>query len=340
MSKETVFVSGANGFIALHTVKILIEEGYKVVGSVRSTEKGENIKKLLKSDNFLYEIVPDIGQPGAFDEALQKHPEVTAFLHTASPCHFNVTDPVKDLVEPAVEGTKNALKAIHKYGANVKRVVITSSYAAIMDLEKAGSPEVVTTEEAWNPITLEDAAKDPLRGYLASKTFAEKAAWDFVKAEKPKFALSTVNPVYVFGPQAFDEEVKSELNFSSEIVNAITKLKENDAIPSLSGYFIDVRDVAKAHLKAFSSKETKGQRLLPSDSFFTAQGILDIYHKNFPKEAAKLPKGVPGSADNAIEAVAKIDNSKTKKLLGFEFISLEKSVVDSINQVFKVQNSK
>lgn len=340
MSKETVFVSGASGFIALHTVKVLIEKDYKVVGSVRSAEKGENIKKLLKSDNFSYEIVPDIGQPGAFDEALQKHPELTAFLHTASPFHFKVTDPVKDLIEPAVEGTKNALKAIHKYGTNVKRVVVTSSYAAIMDIEKVSSPEVVSTEETWNPITLEDAVKDPLRGYLASKTFAEKAAWDFVKAEKPKFSLSTVNPVYVFGPQAFDEEVKSELNTSSEIINTITKLKENDPIPSQSGYFIDVRDVAKAHLKAFSSEETRGQRLLTSDRFFVAQDILDIYHKNFPKEAAKLPKGTPGSGENAVEGAAKIDNSKTRKLLGFEFISLEKSVVDSISQIFNVQNRK
>ncbi|CCE73006.1 Piso0_000015 [Millerozyma farinosa CBS 7064] len=340
MSKETVFVSGATGFIALHTVKVLIEEGYKVVGSVRSTEKGENINKLLKSDNFVYEIVPDIGQPGAFDEALQKHPEVTTFLHTASPFHFKITDPIKDLVEPAVEGTKNALKAIHKYGANVKRVVITSSYAAIMNLEKAGSPEFVSTEESWNPITLEDASKDPMRGYLGSKTFAEKAAWDFVKTEKPKFSLSVVNPVYVFGPQAFDEEVKSELNTSSEVINAITKLKENDAIPSSSGNFIDVRDVAKAHLKAFSSEETKGQRLLTSERFFTAQDILDIYHKNFPKEAAKSPKGVPGSGEKAMSAASKIDNSKTRKLLGFEFISLEKSVVDSIGQILNVQKSK
>lgn len=340
MSKETVFVSGASGFIALHTVKVLIEGGYKVVGSVRSTEKGENIKKLLKSDNFSYEIVPDIGQPGAFDEALQKHPEVSVFLHTASPFHFKVTDPLKDLVEPAVEGTKNALKAINKYGTNVKRVVITSSYAAIMDLEKTDNPEVVSTEETWNPITFEEAVKDPLRGYVASKTYAEKAAWEFVKNEQPKFALSTVNPVYVFGPQAFDEEVKSELNTSSEIINSITKLKENDDIPSISGFFIDVRDVAKAHLIAFSSEETAGQRLLLSERFYTGQDILDIYHKNFPKEAANLPKGNPGSGENAINKKAKIDNKKTRKLLGFEFISLEKSVVDSINQIVKAQNSK
>ena len=53
----------------------------------------ENLKAAkLQSENFTYEIVKDIAVKGAFDDALKKHPEVTVFLHTASPFHFNVTD--------------------------------------------------------------------------------------------------------------------------------------------------------------------------------------------------------------------------------------------------------
>ena len=114
MSKA-VYVSGATGFIAQHIVKDLIEKGYKVIGSVRSAEKGDQLAKNLNSDNFSYEIVKDIAEPNAFDESLKKHPEVEYFMHTASPFHFNTSDIEKDLLLPAVEGTKNAFKSIKAY---------------------------------------------------------------------------------------------------------------------------------------------------------------------------------------------------------------------------------
>ncbi|GEQ69533.1 hypothetical protein JCM33374_g3205 [Metschnikowia sp. JCM 33374] len=196
----TVFVSGATGFIAQHIVQLLISKGYNVVGTVRSAEKGDHLKKLLGSDAFSYEIVPDVEPVGAFDEALKNHPEVTVFLHTASPFHFKATDIEKELLKPAIEGTKNALNAIKTYGPQIKRVVVTSSYAAMMDLSKLNDPSHIDTEESWNPSTWEQAKEGPIQGYLASKTFAERAAWDFVKEEKPLLTINYVNPVYVFGP--------------------------------------------------------------------------------------------------------------------------------------------
>ena len=109
MSSTSVFVSGASGYIAQELVKQLIQKNYKVVGTVRSNEKGDSLKENLKaaglqSENFSYEIVKDIAVEGAFDEALKAHPEVTIFLHTASPFHFNVTDVEKELLLPAING--------------------------------------------------------------------------------------------------------------------------------------------------------------------------------------------------------------------------------------------
>jgi nucleoside-diphosphate-sugar epimerase len=104
------------------------------------------------------------------------------------------------LLDPAVIGTTGVLKSIKKSAPSVKHVVITSSFASIVDPGKGFWPGHIYSEDDWNPITLEEAKESPTAGYRASKTFAEKAAWDFVEKEKPNFSLSTINPPMVFGP--------------------------------------------------------------------------------------------------------------------------------------------
>lgn len=336
MPSSTVFVTGATGYISQHICKDLLAKGYTVIGTVRSAAKGDHLKELLASDKFSYEIVPDIVPEGAFDSALQSHPEIEYVLHTASPFTFDISNIEKELLIPAVEGTKNALKAVKAYGKNVKHVVVTSSYAAIMDVTKLHDPNHVDTEENWCPLTWETSQENNFTGYIGSKKLAEKAARDFVANEDVNFTLNTVNPVYVFGPQAFDQEVKDKLNTSAEIVNNILSLKPDDEIPSTTGFFIDVRDVSKAHIEAFENKATYNLRLLLSEDFFAAQDILDVIHKHFPE--IKVPVGKPGTGKDLRAENNKLDNSKTKKLLGFKFIDLEACIVDSINQLLKVRN--
>jgi nucleoside-diphosphate-sugar epimerase len=102
--------------------------------------------------------------------------------------HFNVTDTKKDLLDPAINGTTGVLKAIKKNAPTVKHVVITSSFAAIVDGSRGNSiPDHTYSEKDWNPITFEQAHQNASNGYRASKTFAEKAAWEFVEKEKPNF---------------------------------------------------------------------------------------------------------------------------------------------------------
>jgi nucleoside-diphosphate-sugar epimerase len=102
--------------------------------------------------------------------------------------HFNFKDTKKEILDPAINGTVGILKAIQKNAPSVKRVAITSSFAAILDGAKGNAiPDTTYSEKDWNPITLEEADKHPAWGYRASKTFAEKAAWDFVEKEKPNF---------------------------------------------------------------------------------------------------------------------------------------------------------
>lgn len=132
----------------------------------------------------------DIAQPDAFDKAVISDPPFEAVIHTASPFHYNVTDSKKDMLDPAVIGTTGILKAIKKSAPTVKRVVITSSFAAILDVNRA--PGYEYSEKDWSPITEQEALENPMNGYRASKTLAERAAWEFVEREKPNFTLTTV----------------------------------------------------------------------------------------------------------------------------------------------------
>lgn len=332
----TVLVSGASGFIALHTVKILLAKGYTVVGSVRSSAKGDSIKKLLNSDKFSYEIVKDIAVENAFDDFVKNHPEATVFLHTASPFTLAIEDIAKDLLAPAITGTKSALSAIKKFGPQIKRVVVTSSFVAMADFSVAPNPDIVVNEESWSSLTWETSLSNNILGYCGSKTLAEKTAWDFVEAEKPNFALSTVNPVYVFGPQAFDELVKDNLNTSSEIINGVLKLKsKEDEVPQTTGFAIDVRDVADAHIFAFEKDEAIGKRFLLSTGGFTEQTILDVLHKEFPEFSEKYPIGNPGSDKERLAGQFTVDNSWTRNVLDFKFKTVEESIRDSAAQILR-----
>lgn len=199
-----VLLTGGSGFIAAHTLDVLLSHGHSVVTTVRSQEKADKIKEenqtYVDQGKLDFAIVPDIAQPDAFEKAVVSDPPFEAVLHTASPFHFNVTDVKKDLLDPAIIGTTGILKSIKKNAPSVKHVVITSSFASIVDGSKGFWPGHVYSEDDWNPMTLDDAQENPAMGYRASKTFAEKAAWEFIEKEKPNFTLSTINPPLVFGP--------------------------------------------------------------------------------------------------------------------------------------------
>lgn len=339
-ASTSVFITGATGFIATHIVVQLLQKGYKVVGTVRSSDKGEELKKNLKSHNFQYEIVPDIVPENAFDEALSRHPEVTVILHTASPFHFKTTDPENDLIIPAINGTLNALNSIHKNAPQVKKVVITSSYAAVCASHMEIDPNCLITEQSWNDITREEAQKDPVSGYRGSKTFAEKAAWEFMESKNPSFSLTSVNPGFVFGPQAFTSAVKDELNTSCELINKVLKLGKDDELPPSKGTFIDVRDVAKAHIISFERETLVNQRLLMTSGRFAAQDVLDILNATFPQLSERLPVGEVGTGPSITSKLARIDNTKTMELLEFPFISLRESVIDTVGQILDAQKSQ
>ncbi|EGW32253.1 uncharacterized protein SPAPADRAFT_138497 [Spathaspora passalidarum NRRL Y-27907] len=332
MTSTSVFVSGANGFIAQHVVKELLSKGYTVIGSVRSEAKGEELKSLVKNDNFSYEIVASLTEEGAFDEVLKKHPEVTVFLHTASPFSFSVEDVEKDLMKPAINGTLNALNAIKKYGPQIKKVVITASAVANFGFGPHFDAEKVYNEDDWNPITYKESLENSFFGYFGSKKYAELAVHDFMAKETVNFDISFINPPYVFGPQAYVVKDKANLNLSNEVINRVVKLSKDDTIPAEGSVFVDVRDVARAHLVAFENDETVNKRLLTIAGRYTLDTIANIINRYFP--STTVPKGDESRNDEIYKNVHKYDNSRTNKLLGFEYTSLADTIFDTVEQIY------
>ena len=215
-----VLVTGANGYLAVWVVKKYLEAGYSVRGTVRSLAKSAflNDKFAHYGDRFELVAVEDITKDGAFDAAVQG---VDAIAHTASPFHYNVAHPdgtflysvysppsftnwvYAELIIPAVRGTTSILNSALKHGNNVKRFILTSS--AVAALELSTTPRVFN-EINWNNAAVEEvnakgSAASPFVMYMASKTLAEKAAWEFVATHKSEISwdLVAINPPYIFG---------------------------------------------------------------------------------------------------------------------------------------------
>lgn len=329
-----VFLSGANGFIGAQIAKHLVEKGYNVIGSVRSTEKGEKLKKQLGLA-FTYEVVPSFLEEGAFNTALKKHPEVTAFLHSASPVIFQSDDPENDVLLPAIQGTLNALKSAHQYGPNIKKFIYTSSLAAMYDYRK----RVNVTESLWNDVTYEEAKTNSGFLYGGSKTFAEKGAWEFIDKEKPSFTLTTVNPVYVFGPLAFDDDAVDSFTSSSSYLPQVLKTKKNESVFEAKGTGVDVRDVVALHIAAVEN-DLSGKRLLASCQYWDTQIMLEFIKKTYPELGKDLPEGSPGSIEEGRNSVLTFDNSETTRLVGIKWTPLDKSFKDAVDQILRAKEGR
>ncbi|MCL1593836.1 MAG: NAD-dependent epimerase/dehydratase family protein, partial [Actinomycetia bacterium] len=184
-----VAVTGASGFIGSEIVRVLLDRGHTVHGTVRNTsneEKTGPLRTLDGANERLVLFTADLLDDDSFDDAFAG---CDIIMHVASPYVIDVDDAQRDLVDPAVRGTRAVLLAADRSGC--QRVVLTSSTAAITD-----EPESRRyTEADWN--TLSSLTRNP---YYYSKTLAERSAWDFVDAESPSFDLIVINPAGVIGP--------------------------------------------------------------------------------------------------------------------------------------------
>jgi len=236
-----------------------------------------------------------------------------------------------------VRGTTSLLEAVARSAPAVRRVVVTSSFAAILDAAKATDPGTVFTEASWNPVTAADADRDAATAYRASKKLAEAAAWDFVRGGGGgvTFDLATVCPPLVLGPVVHHLADLGAINTSNErIANLVTgKWRESGVgATGIALNWIDVRDCAESHVRAALERpEAGGKRLFTTSGHFCNRDIYDVVRKNFPEYADGLPaEDKPGGEMPPEDQRYRYDNSETERILGIEWIPFEKCIVDAV----------
>jgi dihydroflavonol-4-reductase len=333
-----VLITGASGFIASRIIEQLLHRGYVVRGTVRSLQKEKDLaplRRLPGAADRLELVEGDLLQVGSFDAAAEG---CDAVLHTASPYVLEAKDPQRDLVEPAVQGTLNLLRACRK-APSVKRVVVTSSMAAITDEPES---DHVLTEADWNvKSSLERNA------YYFSKTLAERAAWDFVEKEHPGFDLVVINPFMVIGPS-----IGPGLNTSNQLFVDLLK-GTYPGIMNLTWGFVDVRDVAYAHLRALEVPAASGRYLTAGETIAMREVVATLAENGWGRGhklptlgmdcgagdfAVRLssylqPKGVGSYLRTHVGRVPRYDTAKVQKELGVTFRPVRASILDTMNDL-------
>ncbi|KAL6855307.1 methylglyoxal reductase (NADPH-dependent) gre2 [Amphichorda felina] len=332
-----VLLTGGSGFIAAHCLEQLLEQGHSVVTTVRSEDKAQKIRDTYKdqADRLEVVVIPDIAKEDAFDEVV-KASGLETVLHTASPFHFKWTEPETELITPAVVGTTGILRAIKRSAPAVRRVVITSSFASILDESKLLDPAHTFTEASWNPSTRADIHNSPATAYRVSKKLAERSAWDFVRDEAPGFDLVTVCPPLVLGPVAHHLPSLDAINESNARVVSLLRGEWKAGIPSQGpvAIWVDVRDVARAHVRAMQDPGLGGRRLFTTPGYFSNREIADVVRANFPEYADRLPgPEVQGGERPQPDKTFRWDVSATDKLLGLDWIPFDKSITDLVTSL-------
>ncbi|KZP00298.1 NAD dependent epimerase/dehydratase [Calocera viscosa TUFC12733] len=325
MTLEVVLVTGATGFLGAATVLDLLQRGYRVRAVARSQSKADQFSVPPETrDRIQWFTIPDLATPGAFDAALQ---DVDYVIHVASPVLFDFTDNKRDMLDPAIEGTMNLLRAAAEV-PQVKHVVITSSLSAVMINPKDGHKY---TEDDWNNSTYEEAAECPpgKQGfvYCASKALAEKAAWKFVVDDGAPFGLTVFCPPMIYGPPYQPFKSMDELNHSCvQIWNSISGGKGQSLLTSWpeGAPWIDVRDLATLHVDALKNPTAKNQRYLLAAGFITHSQATHIAASAFPEQAHRMAKSdnLPPTANWGV------DSSKVERDFGIRWRTAEACIGD------------
>ncbi|WOL17131.1 cinnamoyl-CoA reductase 2 [Canna indica] len=312
-SGKEVCVTGASGYIASWIVKFLLQRGYTVRASVRdpaNAEKTEHLRSLDGAAERLHLFKANLLEEGSFDAGVEGCDGV---IHTASPFYFAVTDPQAELIEPAVKGTLNVLSSCKK--ASTKRVVLTSSMAAVVYNDREQNPEVVVDETWWSS---PEACERDKQWYLLSKTLAEDSAWKFAKENA--LDLVTINPAMVLGPL-----LQPTLNTSS--ANILQLINGSSTYPNLSFGWVNVQDVAMAHIKAFELPSASGRHCLVERVAHYSE-LVKIIHELYP--ALKLPEKC--ADDKPFAPIFQVSKEKFRSL-GLEYIPLETSIKETIDSL-------
>jgi len=335
-----VMVTGGNGYVASWLVKYLLEDGIDVHATVRDPDNAKKVGHLKsiaeQASGELTLFAADLFDADAFDAPMQGCELV---FHTASPFVISgIKDAEKELVEPALRGTENVLDAVNRVDS-VKRVVLTSSVVAIYgdaaDMADAGLNAF--TEAHWN--TTSSVSHQP---YNYSKTCAEQRAWE-VNEQQDRWDLLTINPGFVLGPSLTRTSDSASLATMKQLADGTMKL----GAPELYFGVVDVRDVARAHIKAGYTPGASGRHITSGDTMSMlgmGQVLRGEFGDKYPFPKRYLPKALlwlvgpfQGLERKFVERNVghelAFDNSYIKRDLGMTFRPASETVIEHFEQM-------
>ncbi len=337
---KPALVTGATGYVAGWVVKRLLEEGVTVHAAVRDPADARKVSHLdemaSKSSGAIRYFKADLLTPGAYAEAMEGCGVV---FHTASPFTRAIKDPQKELVDPALLGTRNVLETANQT-VTVERIVLTSSCAAIYgdNADLLDVPNGILTEDLWN--TSSSLEHQP---YSYSKTVAEREAWRIAEQQK-RWRLVVVNPSLVIGPGT-NPHATSE---SFALIRQFGNGKMKTGLPDVGIGIVDVRDLAEAHVRAGYLPDANGRNIISGHNTSLpaiAQSLLPRFSQ-YPVPRRVLPKWlvwlVGPLVGTSRKFVArnvgypwKADNRKSREALGLSYRSLQESVQEMFQQMIE-----
>ncbi|RIH67002.1 aldehyde reductase [Mariniphaga sediminis] len=339
-TKGKVLLTGITGFVGLHTAIQLLKKNYEVVGTLRNINRADTIKKIITKHTYPETQKLSFEEADLTDKNIWKKltADVDFVQHIASPFPRELPKDENELIIPAYEGTLNILEAAS--AANVKRVVLTSSMAAVAYGKEKKQRSGTFNESHWT----NDTNKKDTTPYFRSKTIAEKAAWDFMNQEKNGLELSTICPGAILGPVLGKDFGTS--------ANIVIKMLDGSfpALPDIGFEIVDVRSVADLLIRAMEVPEAANERFIGSAGFLKLRTVAQMLKEAYPEK--KIPsKVLPNfmirlfaTFDKSVQPVLidlglerKVDNSKAKKLLGWEPLPNHEAVLSCAESVIKLR---
>ncbi len=336
---STVLVTGGSGFIGSYCILQLLAQGHQVRTTVRNLKREGDVRAMLKAGGTdpgdrLSFVAADLMNDAGWPQAVTACEYV---LHVASPFPESLPKHEDELIVPAREGTLRLLRAAREAG--VKRVVLTSSFAAIGYGHPAQAKPFDETD--WTDPTGAD-----VRPYVKSKTIAERSAWDFIAREGRGLELSVVNPVGVFGPVLGPDYSTSILIVQRLMDGAIP------GVPKICFGVVDVRDVADLHLRAMTSPQANGERFLAvAGDFLSMRDIANILRSRLGEAAKRVPRWqlpnwvvrLAALRDPAVKQIIpelgktkNATNEKARRVLGWTPRSNEEAIVSTAESLIRL----
>ncbi|KZT26830.1 NAD-P-binding protein [Neolentinus lepideus HHB14362 ss-1] len=340
--QQLVLVTGISAFIGSHVVAQLLEAGYRVRGTVREAKlqafQGAYKKKYPGSNSMEIVAVNDIAK-GDLRAALEG---VDAVIHVASPLTGRAA--AEQTLDDALEGTLNVLRQATTAGVN--KVVVTASWGTTVTpgTDEAWS-DITINQNSWGKVTREQAlakADDVMYVYLSSKILAERAAWEYAQAH-PKLDLATINPPFVYGPWPSGLPVPptNALGTNGFIYNLISGEPGRPLPYQQNPDYVDVRDVARAHVAALSvppQKELYKKRFLVTPGVIFWSDAVKYLVEARPELKNRLP-AVPEDYKKP-GPIARVDTTPAREHLGItEYIPWQKTLEDAIDWLLEAEKS-